>query len=392
MARAWLVLLGVVAACGRIDFARRAGDATHADGGADTVPPDAARGFSHLVAYADQTCALFGGAAYCWGANGAGQLGIGTTSDAPAPARVLLPAGTVDDLTQGETVGCAIVDGTLYCAGQLAASATPVAVAVPSMPAGRRPFAVSAGRDFACVLASTVYCWGTNAVGQLGTGDTTSYGTPTPVMGSAAYAALDAGDDHACALDASLAAACWGHNDDGTLGPGVTSASSDAPVLLTNIKTLPSIAGWHACALDTSGGVLCWGEGDHGELGDGTNQNSATARQVVGLAGVTAVTTGGGPTDLDASCAIAGGEVWCWGNGFYGRLGQGSANPASTPVHVSALPGPAVEVAIGYDHACATLADGNVWCWGRGDHGQLGDGAMASSLVPVEVLRPAAGG
>ncbi|MGE5181606.1 MAG: hypothetical protein ACM31C_06075 [Acidobacteriota bacterium] len=48
----------------------------------------------------------------------------------------------------------------------------------------------------------------------------------------------------------------------------------------------------------------------------------------------------------------------------------------------------ATEIAIGYDHACALLADDTIWCWGRGDLGQLGDGKMTSSLAPVRVLTP----
>src|SRR5690606_32390556 len=78
------------------------------------------------------------------------------------------------------------------------------------------------------------------------------------------------------------------------------------------ITTLPKIAGWHACALEM-GEVWCWGRGDNGELGDGALMSSPTPVRVPSLSAVTAVETGGGADELDASCAITGGEVWCWG-------------------------------------------------------------------------------
>jgi alpha-tubulin suppressor-like RCC1 family protein len=85
---------------------------------------------------------------------------------------------------------------------------------------------------------------------------------------------------------------------------------------------------------------------------------------------------------------VIAGAVKCWGNGNFGRLGQGSVNNSSVPIAVVGLPGAAVAVALGYAHSCALLADGDIWCWGRGAKGQLGDGLGEDSLVPVRVLAP----
>ena len=365
----------VVAGCGRIGFGELAAT------GADAPPVD---GFSKLAVYADQTCALFHGNAYCWGANGAGQLGDGTMTDAHAPVRVQLPAGTVDDITQGESHGCAIVDAAPYCFGTLG---TPAPVRI-----GGTAQNISAGRDFTCMIESDgeVSCWGFNDVGQLGDGTTQPRTQPTLIAyNGPTLASIEVGDDHACANDVLGTAVCWGHNDFGTLGNPSAPAMSATPVTVAlNPIEQPQIAGWHACALRATGTVMCWGEGDHGELGDGGTASASSPQQVPGLSNVTAIATGGGPTDLDASCAISGGVVSCWGNGMFGRLGQGSASSSGVPVEVVGLPGPATSVAIGYDHACALLADGELWCWGRGDHGQLGDGRGQSSLQPVRVMTP----
>ncbi|HEX7839030.1 MAG TPA: hypothetical protein VF469_16240, partial [Kofleriaceae bacterium] len=229
-----------------------------------------------------------------------------------------------------------------------------------------------------------------NGSGQLGVGGGPDLPAPTtranfPINPTT----ISVGDDHACANGPGLASLCWGHNDNGVLGvdPGRVPQQGNPTSIGGATTTLSHIAGWHSCAL-TGGTVACLGRGGEGELGDGANMDSTVPRPVKGLADVTAIATGGGPTDLDASCAVTGGAVWCWGVGLFGRLGQGTADRASTPVAVQGLPGPATKVAIGYDHACALLTDGDVWCWGKGDAGQLGDGRFASSFSPVRVLRP----
>jgi alpha-tubulin suppressor-like RCC1 family protein len=377
----------LVTACGRIGFGERAtGDAS----GGDTAT-DAPIMWSHLIAYADQTCALRGGVAYCWGSNSKGQLGDGTTMNARKPVQLALPAGTVNDLAMGETHGAAIVDGMVYGFGSLDGAPAPTAVTSSSTGPLPTATAIACGRDFSCVIADGAFCWGTNSVGQLGLGDMTARSMPTLITSVPATPnGIRAGDDHACATTATTVSMCWGHNDSGALGYGSTTTFAQAnPTYVGGgfVHSLPLIAGWHACALE-SGNVWCWGTGTAGEIGDGKNMDDGSPVQLTSLANVTAIATGGGPTDGDASCAIVGGNVSCWGNGFYGRLGQGVANPSSVPVGVVGLPGPSISVAIGYDHACALLADGDIYCWGRGDLGQLGDGLMTSSLAPVGVVAP----
>jgi alpha-tubulin suppressor-like RCC1 family protein len=382
--RGWLLGALCLAGCGRIDFAERAGGGDAAGPGDGDGAP--ALRWSHLVAYADQTCAVFLGRAYCWGANTNGQLGDGSTTPASMPREVALPTGHVDDLTEGQDHGCAIVEGGASCWGTFGAPA-PVPVVLPG-----RATAISAGGDFVCALAGGGLCWGNNnSVGQLGTGTMAPHPAPAPVAWAGSpFVAIDAGDDHACTLDAAQQAHCWGHNDNGTLGTGSFNPSFalDPGTVIGNVSGLPQIAGWHACAL-AGGAVSCWGEGTAGELGDGANMDRATPQVVPSLAsGVSALATGGGPADHDASCAIRGGEVACWGNGQFGRLGQGMGSAASTPVAVVGLPGPAISVALGYAHGCALLADDHIWCWGRGDAGQLGDSRMQDSLAPVRVVDP----
>jgi len=207
-----------------------------------------------------------------------------------------------------------------------------------------------------------------------------------PIATAKTVIAIDAGDDHACATTSS-GPLCWGHNDDGALGNGLFDpASSSTPVDVMVVTAIPRIAGWHACALENNS-VFCWGRNAEGELGDNTTTRQAMAQRVPGLDGVTYIATGGGPTDFDASCAIAGGRLFCWGAGTAGRLGTGGTANELVPREIQ-LPGKPVEVALGYAHTCALLLNGELWCWGRGNDGQLGSGMFASSPTPVRVQSP----
>jgi alpha-tubulin suppressor-like RCC1 family protein len=368
----------VLAGCGRLAF-DPLGSAS-----ADAAPSSAsAVGFTRATARGAHTCAVYEGIAYCWGNNANGQIGDGTLTDRRSPTAVPLVAGTIQDLAVGEYTSCAIVDGTLYCWGDMFAR-MPTAVSLPA-PAT----SVVIGEDFLCAIADGTYCWGQNNVGQLATGNQSPRPTPSLTIG-APHERLYAGEDHVCALKTAGGAECWGHNDNGMLGFG-----SFAPDIVTvpqavdpSITTLPSIGGGIACAVENNT-VLCWGSNDNGELGDNTGMRSAVPRVVPNLPPATSVSTGGSPNNPDASCAIdLAGTVRCWGFGDFGRLGQGAVMSSSTPVEVVGLPGPARATTIGEFHTCATLVNGELWCWGRGNSGQLGNGAGTSSLAPVQVTPP----
>ena len=85
------------------------------------------------------------------------------------------------------------------------------------------------------------------------------------------------------------------------------------------------------------------------------------------------------------SCSVmADQSVWCWGQNTTGQLGNGTVADSTVPVQVAGLP-PAIAVAGGHDHSCAIDTGHHVWCWGANAFGQLGNGTTSvDSTAPVQ--------
>jgi alpha-tubulin suppressor-like RCC1 family protein len=346
------------------------------------------------------TCAsTTAGAAKCWGNNFAGQLGDGTTAARTAPGLVGSLSSGVQALAAGEAHACAIVGavtaaagspplGHVQCWGDDSAGelgnytlAYYPPTVVPA--AGSDVQAVAAGPYNTCVLrggtpdGADAWCWGDNLWGQLGDGTKTSRVVPALVAGLAGRAkAISLGDQHGCALVAGAGpgettAMCWGRNDDGRLGDG-TYTETLKPVAVQGLggSVFAISAGKdHTCALvgsaSTGGGARCWGSNVYVQLGDHTDISRLVPVDVVGLsAGVRAIIAANQYT-----CALTiGGGVKCWGRGDSGQLGDGASRSRSLPVDVKGLTSGVVAIAAGSEsmRTCALTTAGGVLCWGRG--------------------------
>jgi alpha-tubulin suppressor-like RCC1 family protein len=136
----------------------------------------------------------------------------------------------------------------------------------------------------------------------------------------------------------------------------------------------------HACALGKGGEVWCWGAGKYGQLGDGTGEYQFTPVLVELPLGVIQLEAGAYHT-----CATAeDGTAWCWGRNEWGQLGNGTKADSLVPTPVVGLV-ETVAVTGGWTHSCAVTENGAAWCWGENQDGQLGDGS-AWRTVPVKVL------
>jgi alpha-tubulin suppressor-like RCC1 family protein len=252
---------------------------------------------------------------------------------------------------------------------------------------------ISAGGRFSCGITpgGAVRCWGENGSGQLGNGGTTQSNLPVQVTGITSGAtAVSAGFEHACAI-VSGAVKCWGNNVYRQLGAGSTASSSNVPLQATDLlagATAISSGERHSCAV-VSGAALCWGNNSFGQLGDGSvgfASNGPVA--VTGLAsGVSAVGAG-----YTSTCGVISGAARCWGDNFYGQLGNSTNTTSSTQVQVSTLSTGVTGVSVGRSHACAVSTTAGAKCWGRNTDGQLGDGTNADKNAPVSVSGLSAAG
>jgi alpha-tubulin suppressor-like RCC1 family protein len=152
----------------------------------------------------------------------------------------------------------------------------------------------------------------------------------------------------------------------------------------------------HVCTVQRDQTVRCWGDGSAGELGSGEFRDSTVAVPVVvarggaPLAGVRAVRAGWAHT-----CALkADGTVWCWGKNDFGQLGTGTrgqstATPAQTLIADEGRPlDRVIALAVGTFSACALREPGDLWCWGKNDHGQLGTGDTTDRDVATAAKDP----
>ena len=330
------------------------------------------------------------------GGNAFGELGTGGASTASAftPADVRGLKRGVRAIAAGGQTTCALMRaGGAKCwgenrVGQLGRPATPngrtpVPVDVSRLGSGVR--AIAAGGQHTCALMTggAVKCWGTGYASGL----MTPSNTPVDVAGLASgVRAIEAGNDQTCVLTSAGGVKCWGWNLDGQLGNG-TRTYSYTPVDVAGLASGVSAisAGAHfACALTSGGGAKCWGNNFFGQLGNGlrTAHPTTTPVDVAGLAsGVTAISTG-----RHFTCALTtGGGVKCWGDNTYGQLGNGSRTASNTPVDVSGLTRGVSAITAGSQHICALMRGGGVKCWGL-NHGRLGNGSRTEfSTKPVDV-------
>lgn len=277
------------------------GDGTRVDRSMPVQVVGLESGVASITAGTLMTCAVLKtGEAKCWGGGNAhGQLGDGTTVSKLVPTSVQLPS----------PVKAIVVD-----------------------------------QYTACALTTTggVLCWGYNSEGQVGDGTKLTRLVPTPVVGLQSGVRQIAhprttNPSHVCALTASGGVKCWGANSSGELGDG-TALSRVTPVdvwgLTSGVKSIAAGQG-HTCALTEAGAMSCWGNNQYGNLGAGISASSAVPVPVLGLpADVVNMSLGSYTTCVVSATGIA----KCAGDNSVGELGRGTWSPAFSNVLISVLP------------------------------------------------------
>jgi alpha-tubulin suppressor-like RCC1 family protein len=335
--------------------------------------------------------------AYCWGANGYGQLGIGATGGqdfcdyqncSTRPVAVLgglsfrqIDAG--DDHTCGITT-----DYRAYCwgyggSGELGNGQSIIRFRPVAVAGGLQFRQVSAGGSRTCAISTNnrAYCWGAGFIGD-GTNDT-DRSTPGAVSGGLLFRQVSTGGAHTCGVTTQNVAYCWGRNAEGELGDSTEVWERLRPARVAGTRQWRQVdaGGQHSCGVTTAYKAFCWGNGDIGQLGNGKTYVSFWPRAVSGGLSFARVTAGGGHNCGETTTNRA----YCWGANYSGQLGDGTRTRRLTPAAVS---GGIFfnQVSGGGSHTCGKTSAAVTYCWGENFGGQLGDGTRITRLRPTRIL------
>ncbi|MGH7468817.1 MAG: hypothetical protein ACRENP_12740 [Longimicrobiales bacterium] len=361
--------------------------------------------YTRITAGQDHTCATGpGNRLYCFGGGAQGVLGTGDTNDRLIPTEVS-GGRTYTRASANANFSCAVgaSDQRIYCWGrnneaQLGnGTATLTPVLSPALILSTASFVdVSTVATSACGQTndSRVLCWGGGSltIDERSTGITFTTIVGSPVNG------------HACGLTANALVYCWGRNTAGQLGNN-TLIDSATPLQVAGPPFAAlAVGAEHTCALSVNAELYCWGRADLGQLGYLSSVTdpleacgTSICRKVATLVpapDMVQLTAWGSST-----CGIGLDQVssYCWGRDD-GQLGNTVANASQCQSLCDPIP-TLVEtairftrIALGARHACGLRPQGDMFCWGANDVGQLGrnqrSAAGALQLPPLPAFAP----
>ncbi|MCX6129968.1 MAG: hypothetical protein NTX25_13015, partial [Proteobacteria bacterium] len=310
----------------------------------------------HLSAGGSQTCSVLDDDSLsCWGYNFEGELGYGDSKDRYRTASFGINLGP-----------------------------------------HKTALHVATAYDHSCAILNdhSVKCWGQNAYGQLGYGDTTNRMAPPAqsinLGDNRTATAIFTGFSHSCAILDDDSVKCWGANGSGQLGLG-DYVNRMAPPMQA-IKLGPnryarslSLGAYHSCALLDDYSVKCWGNNSEAQLGytDKVQRASPAINPLFfgGAQKVLSLVSG----DYHSCAILDDMSLRCWGRNTDGQLGLGDTAPhlALAESKLSFAEGLHPQsLTAGLSHTCVLFDDGSVQCWGQNDEGQLGYGDTEQRYAP----------
>lgn len=236
------------------------------------------------------TCGVrSGGTLWCWGTNALGQAGQGVMGgDYTVPTQV----GSATDwqsVGAGVSHACALRStGTLWCwgtngFGKLGLGTSSGIVTSPVQSGGDSDWAyLGVGQDHTCAVktSGSLWCWGLNNEGQVGDGSTTNRNTATQVGIANDWVTVSGGSWNTCGTRSGGTAWCWGYNGEGAVGDGTGIDRLD-PAQVVGVTGWTSISNGtgHTCGI-AARKLYCWGANFHGQVGDGTNTDRLAPVQI----------------------------------------------------------------------------------------------------------------
>ncbi|EYF03334.1 RCC1 domain-containing protein [Chondromyces apiculatus] len=254
---------------------------------------------------------------------------------------------------------------------------------------------IASGSYHTCALRvdGAVVCFGAGGNGRLGNGLGANQATPVRAGAASNWAHLAAGASHTCGIKENGNVWCWGNNGNGQLGLGNTESQS-LPAWVSLDRTWTGVAAGeqHSCAVESDGTLSCWGRNNAGQLGVGAAVTQAVSPTYVSV-DPAALTPENDWLHVEANrestCALKqDGRLYCWGQNSDLQIAKTGGGTVPTPSLVETAAGAMdmdwAAVSVG-PTSCAVKMDGRLFCWGRGAEGQLANGVLAASAVPVQV-------
>jgi alpha-tubulin suppressor-like RCC1 family protein len=326
---------------------------------------------------------------WIWGISNNGDLGNATIIDASTPVTTFAGGSNWKQISAGTELNAAIkTDGTLWTWGSGAngrlgnADTTTRSTPVTTFAGGSDWKQISSGNAHIAAIKTdgTLWIWGTGANGRLGNGVTTgNISTPvTTFAGGTNWKSVFIGGVMSSAIKTDGTLWTWGGNNFGRLGTNdTTDRSTPVTTFLGGNNWKQVDSGGHIAAVKTDGTLWCWGAGSYGRLGNADTTNRSTP-----------VTTFLGGTDWKSvstdnfkTTAIKNdGTLWSWGRGDYGQTGNADTLHKSTPVTTFAGGTNWKQVNCGNSHVIALKTDGTIWTWGRLLGGVLGNGVNTAGI------------
>ena len=312
----------------------------------------------------NHSIALFDdGSLYAWGANGQGQLGLGTTINNYVPTRVGgLPE--VIDFSLGYQFSLALAsDGTVWKWGGGVSTATQlVATGIKGIAADD------------CCSADEYY---------LLQQDGTVLKGSSLIAGLSNIKEIKAGHDYLLALGEDGIVWALGSNSQGQLGYGKDTDSVSSPVQVSKITNIKSIeaGNYQSFAIDEDGQLFSWGNNSGGVLGDSTGINRNVPVLVESLTNVVEVAAGYRHTLVRTEM----GELYGMGYSYSGSLGDAVKQQHSVSTPIKIIEEKVISIGAG-NHSSFYITEGGLsYSFGINTNGQLGDGTTQNHSDPAEI-------
>ena len=352
----------------------------------DTFEPPIEVNVKHVTAGADHSLAVCSyGVLWAWGVNYSGELGNGTQVSSAIPLSVMYNVAFSSAYYSSMSITS---DGVLYTwganwGGQLGDGSLIARYTPQRVLDNVRYVSVGATHTMAIRADESLWAWGNNDFGQLGNNSYDAALIPIQIMENIAH--VSAGATHTLAITSAGVLYAWGHNNSGQLGDGTFTNRNSAVRVKDNVTQI-SAGFMYSLAVCANNGLWAWGDNGFGQLGDGTLENRSTPVNI--MDNVDHISTG---TWIIASAVSTTGNLYIWGGYEPAALVTDIEPVFSGSLTPQRLMGGVSTVSMGAEHALIICINGNLWAWGNNWFGQLGDGTAVNTTTPILIMQSTGG-